>query len=143
MLESVSNRIKSFSKIHIGKKEVVEMIKNNVISDYFDLLNKVYKYFNFKEDWVIYPIEDYRGYYWFIDYENEDYGEAVIYSKNSDILNSDYYSSEIYHQRFYNKYIYRGKDYTLIIIDTHTDGNKFFAIFENSFEISKGSKVEK
>lgn len=126
------------------------MTKNNVISDYFKLLDEVYKYFDFKEDWVIYPIEDYRGYYWYIDYENNDYGEAVIYSKNSDILNSDYYSSEIHHQRFYEKYIYRGEDYTLIIIDTHTDGNKFFAIFENSFErtdcvsrIGNSKKVEK
>lgn len=108
--------------------------KKDIIYDYFNLLDEVYKYFDFKEDWVVYPLEDYRGYYWFIDKDNADYGEAVIYSKSHDIFNSDYYISEIYHQRFYDKYIYRGKEYTLIIIDTHTDGNKFFAIFENSKE---------
>lgn len=113
------------------------MKDNDIIGQYFNLLNKVYEYFNFKEDWVIYPLEDYRGYFWYIDNFNEFYGKAVLYSEEEDIINSNYYLSEIYEQRFYDKHIYRGKDYTLIFIDTHTDGNRFFAIFENSKELTK------
>lgn len=45
------------------------------------------------------------------------------------------YSNEIYTQRFLPKWVYRGKDYTMICVDTHTDGNKFLQIFDNSKEI--------
>ena len=49
----------------------------------------------------------------------------------------DNYEDEIYTQRFYQKHIYRGRDLTLIFVDTHTDGNKFFAIFDNSKEVKE------
>ena len=49
--------------------------------------------------------------------------------------NGDYYESEIYTQRFYEKHVYRGNELTLIFVDTHVDGNKFFAIFSNEKEL--------
>lgn len=48
---------------------------------------------------------------------------------------SEGYSDEIYTQCFLPKWIYRGKDYTMILIDIHTDGNRFLAIYDNKKEI--------
>ena len=47
----------------------------------------------------------------------------------------EYYSASIYTQRFLRKWVYRGKDFTLVCMDTHTDGNKFLGVFDNSKEI--------
>ena len=107
-------------------------MNSQIIEDYFKILEEVYKYFDFKEDWVVYPLEDRREYYWKI-IDNKD----VIYSINEvfDEDSEDYYQDEIYTQRFYDKHVYRGKDYTMIFVDTHVDGNSFFAIYDNTKEI--------
>jgi hypothetical protein len=104
----------------------------NIIDEYFKLLQEVYDYFEFKEDWVILPLEDRREYDWqLID------DDAVQYGNKDNILNDtgEYYEDEVYKQRFYNKWIYRAKDYTMIMVDTHTDGNRFLAIYDNLKEI--------
>lgn len=56
-----------------------------------------------------------------------------------DGFNSDgnYYVDEIYAQRFYEKWVYRGNEFTMIFVDTHMDGNKFFAVFSNDKEVKK------
>ena len=103
----------------------------NIFDKYFESLQDVYNYFGFEEDWVVLPLDNRREFYWLV---NED---DVRYGKKDDVINEtgDYYSDEIYKHRFYKKWIYRGKDYTMIMVDTHTDGNKFLAIFENSKEL--------
>lgn len=104
----------------------------DTIEQYFKLLQEVYDYFDFTEDYVIYPFEDRSNYIWFID----ELSGVVTYSKDIDSFKSgDCYSDEIYHQRFYNKWVYKGKNYTMIFVDTHTDGNKFFSVFKNNKEI--------
>ena len=104
------------------------------LDEYFKLQNEIYEYFGYKEDWVVIPIDDAREYYWWTDGDIE-----VKFAKDKQYLfddtEDDGYSNEIYHQRFLPKYIYRGKDYTMICVDTHTDGNKFLQIFDNKKEI--------
>lgn len=104
----------------------------DAINEYFKVLKEVYNYFGFKEEWVALPLDDRREFDWKIIDDVE-----IQYGKRDDILNDtgEYYSNEIYKQRFYNKWIYRGKDCTMIMVDTHSDGNKFLAIFDNSKEI--------
>jgi len=104
----------------------------NVINNYFKQLQDVYNYFGFKEDWVVYPLEDLRKYHWRI-VNNEE----VQFGAKDDITNDNgnYFVNEIYKQRFYNKWVYRGEEYTMIIVDTHTDGNKFFGIYDNLKEV--------
>jgi hypothetical protein len=103
----------------------------DIIEEYFKLLEEVYEYFGFKEDYVIFALEDRRDYEWVLIDD-----DVVQYGNREDILNDtgEYYEDEIYKQRFYNKWIYRGKDYTMIMVDTHTDGNKFLAVFDNKKE---------
>lgn len=110
----------------------------DILDKYLELQEEIYKYFGYKEDWVVIPIEDRRGYYWKLDGEGP--GE-VEYAISKDLLEDcwdDCYSDIIYTQRFLSKWIYRGKDYTMICVDTRTDGNKFLAIYSNDMEINNG-----
>lgn len=104
----------------------------DMFDNYFKLLNEIYEYFGFVEDYVVLPLDDRREYYWVIVNDSE-----VQFGNREDIINDtgNYYENEIYKQRFYNKWIYRGKEFTMIMVDTHTDGNRFLAIFDNLKEI--------
>ncbi len=104
-----------------------------MFDEYFRLQEKIYEYFGFVEDWVVLPLDDRRECFWLLIDE-----ASVQYSKNKeDIINDtgDYCEDEIYKQRFYKQWIYRGKEYSMIMVDTHTDGNRFLAIFDNIKEI--------
>lgn len=107
-----------------------------MLDEYFELQKKLHDYFGYAEDWVVIPIDDCRGCYWFVD-KNED--SFVRYAPNKEDLVDEaagnYYENEIYTQRFLPKWVYRGEEYTMICVDTHTDGNKFLQIFDNNKEI--------
>lgn len=109
----------------------------------FDKFNKtkqdLYDHVGFKEDWTVYAIDDRTDMAWTIDEDSE----RVRYALAKEVLKSDgdYYEDEIYKQRFYPKWVYRGKLMTMIIVDTHTDGNKFFAFYDNSKEVPNGPDV--
>lgn len=88
----------------------------------------LFEHVGFVEDWVVYPIEDNTNMPWcIID------GEYVKYADNMKDFESDgdFYNADVYRQRFYPKAIYEGKDLTMIFIDTHVDGMKYFAFFAN------------
>lgn len=104
----------------------------NIIDEYFKLLDEVYNYFGFVEDWTVYPLDDKREFDWII---KDDY--EVVHGAKEDVVNNTgkQYTDTIHKDRFYDKWIYRGKDYTMIMVDTHTDGNKFLSIYDNSKEI--------
>jgi len=107
-----------------------------LLDDYFKLQKEIHDHFGYVEDWVAIPLDDARDYVWKIN--GGDEGE-VIFADSIEQLNDeeagDYYSNEIYTQRFLPKWVYRSEDYTMICVDTHTDGNKFLQVFDNSKEI--------
>ena len=115
------------------------------LDDYFKLQQEIFDYFGYKEDWVTIPIDDRRDQYWIL-YENDRGGGDVIFYENEitpEVLKSGkYYENTVYTQRFLPKWIYRGEEYTMICCDTHTDGNKYLAIFDNSKEQEKMEKEE-
>ncbi len=105
-----------------------------LLDDYFKIQQQIYNYFGYKEDWVVIPIEDSTEYYWRLDGEGQ--GE-IIYAETEELLDDpagNYYVHSIYTQRFLPKWVYRADDYTMICVDTHTDGNKFLQIFDNQKE---------
>lgn len=109
-----------------------------VLDDYFKLQAEIYKYFGYEEDWVVMPINDRREFYWKLNQDNGGSGEVVFWISRKNVgkfTDDDGYTDEIYTQRFLPKYVYQGKDYTMICVDTHTDGNKFLAIYDNAKEI--------
>ena len=100
-----------------------------LIDNYNKAKEELYKHFNFKEDWVIYPIDDSTRYWWKLTKYTVIFAETLEQLLDED--SEDYYQNEIYTQRFYSKHVYEGKDLTLVFVDTHTDGMKYFQIFDN------------
>ncbi len=92
----------------------------------------LYDHVGFTEDWTVYPVDDRTSTFWFID---EDSTHVRFAKSMEDLLSDgDYFQNSIYTQRFYPKWVYRGEKMTMIFVDTHTDGNKFFAFFANAKE---------
>ena len=108
-----------------------------MIDDYFKLQEKIYKYFGYQEDWVVIPIDDRREYYWYLPEGGSEvsYWKSKELAKNKDFTDKDGYIDEIYTQRFLPKWVYKAKEMTMIVVDTHTDGNKFLAIYDNSKQL--------
>jgi hypothetical protein len=109
---------------------------DKMLDHYFVLEKLIHNYFGYVEDRVVIPIDDSRAYYW----RYPKGGDEVIFARTSNIqelIDSDgeYYSNLIYRQRFLPKWIYRGEDYTMFVVDTQTGGNKFLQIFDNSREL--------
>lgn len=107
-----------------------------LLDKYFELQKEIYDHFGYVEDWVVIPIQDCREYFWHLT--GDGHGDKVLYAieeKNLfDGTGEDVYSDDIYTQRFLPKWVYRSDDYTMICVDTHTDGNKFLSIFDNAKE---------
>ena len=94
---------------------------------YFALQKEIYDYFGYVEDWVVIPLDDRRDMIWkLVD------GNSVHYWEKGE--ETDLCEDIIYTQCHLPKWVYRGKDYTMICVDTHTDGNKFLQIFSNDKE---------
>jgi len=111
-----------------------------ILENYEETLQKLYDHVGFKPDYVVYPIDNNTDAYWYINSNND-----VCYSESLKILKNveagKYYCGSIYTQRFYNKHVYEGKNYTMIFLDTHTDGMKYFAFFDNKKKVNK-SEIE-
>lgn len=106
-----------------------------LLKKYLKKQDELFEYFGYKEDWRAIPIDSATEYYWKI-IGSEQKGH-VGFADSEEELKSEsgqYYENEIYTQRFLPKWVYRGKDYTMIVVDTHVDGNKFLQIFDNSKE---------
>ena len=106
-----------------------------MLDEYFELQEKVFAYVGYVEDWRMLPLDDCREYYWHLT--GEGHGDNVCFAKTEKELaeqDGDYYESEIYTQRHLSKWVYRGEEYTLVVVDTHTDGNQLLSVFSNSKE---------
>ena len=101
-----------------------------LLDKYNDLRQEVFDYFGYCEDWRVLPLDDARENYWRL---TED---EVLFGAEEDVRteSGDHYVNEIYRQRHLPKWVYRGADYTMVVVDTHTDGNQFLQIFDNSKE---------
>lgn len=110
------------------------------LNNYFALQQQIFDYFGYVEDWKVIPLDDSTECYWKLT-TYEDCSGYVRFSEDAVNLSEEneeqgeYYENEIYTQRFLPKWVYRGEEYTLICVDTHTDGNKFLQIFDNKKEV--------
>jgi hypothetical protein len=112
-----------------------------LLKEYFDAKKQVHDYFGYVEDWVSIPLDDATDYIWHLS--GEGHGGEVKYAVNmEDFATGNYYANEIYTQRFLPKWVYRGPEYTMVCVDTRTDGNKFLQIFDNSKELKDDPEAE-
>ena len=105
-----------------------------ILDQHLTLEKEIFEYFGYVEDWRRLPIDDAREYFWRLNGTGP--GEVGFADSEEELENEEgnYYVNEIYTQRFLPKWVYRGKDYTMICVDTHSDGNQFLQIFDNSKE---------
>ena len=107
-----------------------------LLTEYFEIQKKIYDYFGYKEDWIVIPIDDSRECYWRLLLDARGGGEVRFADTEEELENEDdnYCENEIYKCHFLPKWVYRGDEYTMVVVDTRTDGNKFLQIFDNSKE---------
>ncbi len=100
-----------------------------LLDEYLTLQKQLFEYFGYVEDWVKIPIDDARAYFWRCD------GHTVRFATTEEGLaaqsGDEYYENEVYTQRFLPRWVYEAVEYTMICVDTRTDGNKFLQIFSN------------
>ncbi len=105
-----------------------------LLDDYISSREKIFSYFGYVEDWRVLPINDTREFFWRLDGEGPGNVRFAETEEQLDDEDGDYYENEIYTQRHLPKWVYRGEEFTMICVDTHTDGNQFLQIFANSKE---------
>lgn len=114
-----------------------------LLDDYESSKKALFDFFGYVEDWVAIPIDDARKYFWRL--EGEGPGEVQFADTEQELAeeSGNYYVNEIYTQRFLPKWVYRAEGYTMVCVDTHTDGNKFLQIFDNAKERPNNGLVGK
>jgi hypothetical protein len=108
---------------------------NTLLNNYFELRNQIFAYFGYVEDWRVLPLDDSTDYYWYL--EGDGPGSVHFADSEKELKNQEgnYYVNEIYTQRHLKKWVYRGEQYTMVVVDG-TDENKFLKIFSNANERS-------
>ena len=104
----------------------------DILDNYKDIERQIHEYFGYKEDWRIFPISDETESFWSLNGEGP--GEVHLSLEECNLRLGMKTIWPIYTQRHLPKWVYRGNDYTMIVVDTQTDGNKFLAIFDNKKE---------
>lgn len=113
----------------------------NELKAFFAARQVVFDYFGYVEDWVTIPLDDATEYFWHYDENTKCVGYAATEQELRD-QDGRYYVNELYTQRFLPKWIYEGKEYTMICVDTRTDGNKYLQVFDNSKRIDVEKTIE-
>jgi len=104
-----------------------------LLNDYLTLRQRVFDYFGYVEAWRVLPFDDRREYYWRLT----DDEKSVEYGPDDPFEPEALYEDEVYTQRHLPKWIYRGSEFTMILVDTHTDFNQFLAIYDNAKEVKE------
>ncbi len=112
----------------------LELIKN-----YEEAKQKIYEHVGFEEDFVVCPLDDCTEYFWLLEDDSVSYSlikEDLSVESLDNGESEELYKDDIYTQRFYKKHVYEGKDFTMVFCDPHTDGMKWFRLFDNSKRIT-------
>lgn len=91
---------------------------------------EIFRYFGYLESWTVYPFNDATNYFWYL---NETETRVTFATNHGRLLDEDrgeYYVNEVMQKRNIPS-VYVGAEYTMILVDTHCDGNKFLQIFDN------------
>ena len=98
-----------------------------LLDQYFEIQKQIYEHFGYKENWVVIPLDDARAYFWRCDDSKVCFADTVV-----ELESGQYYENEIYTQRLLPKWVYESRDFTMICVDTRTDGNKSLRVFDNT-----------
>jgi len=100
-----------------------------ILDEYFSLQEKIYDYFGYEEEpWTVFPLDDKRTYQWMI-FKNQIFF-ADLLDEDTIKTGNTLYSGWI----ALPHWVYRGKDHTMILNDTMSNGNIFLSVFFNDLE---------
>lgn len=106
----------------------------DLVENYFKLREEVFASFDYQENWRAFPMEDRRMFLWYLDEGQVSYAKKL---RDFDERVGNYYTDEIYTYRHLKERVYRNEKYTMILVDTHMDGNILLHIFDNEKEIKE------
>jgi hypothetical protein len=98
------------------------------------LRNQIFDYFGYDESWRILPLYDARKLFWRLKGEGPGIVMSAETEEELDSADSDRNHDVIYTQRHLKKWVYRGEEYTMILVRTNSDFNEFLKIFSNANE---------
>lgn len=100
---------------------------DQLLSDYARAEKAIHAHFGYRPEWREYPVRDERGQWWFV-YKNCLYHQYKRFPHDEgNIRLGNFCKSDV-------SAVNRSDDgYTLLTLDTRTDGNKCLSIFENAF----------
>lgn len=109
-----------------------------LLDDFLELRRKIFDYFGYVEDWRVLPLDDRRGHHWMLMQHSTGSGEVAWspepFTEEAIEAGQAVFSAAIYTQRHLPKWVYRGPEHTMVVVDTNTDGNQLLMIFDNSLE---------
>lgn len=89
----------------------------------------IHQYFGYVEDWQVCPIQDHTDYYWYTR------DGIVYYGGDADTTLSVAGWHNRYGDEIIGGAVWKGEHFTMINVDTHTDGNKFLFVFDNAKQL--------
>lgn len=95
------------------------------------LTNAVYRFFGYEEDWEVFPLSDETDKHWFVT-EEEVVGSGDPMTVESVTSGWDIFGGIIYRRRSSAESVLKAGGYTMICVDTQTDGNKFLAVYDDA-----------
>lgn len=112
-----------------------------LLDNYLALQKQIFEYFGYEETWRTLPLNDNRKHYWRL----AEHAGLIRWADSPQELTTktgNSYSGGLYKDAFHLKSIYRGKGYTMVLVDTYADGNQWMAIFDNAKEIKELPETE-
>lgn len=97
-----------------------------ILRQYVEAYRAIQNYFGFAADHL--PIEDRTDVYWRLDVQR------ITSCEDEDLDSDDVYETRVWTTRELYKWVFRKKDYTMIVEDHMCDGRKTFSIFDNAKE---------
>lgn len=110
----------------------------DLVNNFFKFEEELCKAFGYTHDWRIFPIVDERENYWGLtEGEKKVCHSPLANNVGGEIDGNQCYSASVYTYRHLSKWVYRTEKYTMILMDTHCDGNIYLGIFDSSKEVKE------
>jgi len=104
-----------------------------LINNYNNAIKALYDHVGFDKDWDDFPLDNRTNMFWKVDESNN----CIYYAENMEEMHpdGDYYKDRLYRNKTCKKYEYKGKNMTMILVDTDFHGYKFSAFYDNDKEV--------
>jgi hypothetical protein len=103
----------------------------NLLKQYFKLQQEIYKYFGYVEEWQVLPIDDRTSFYWDVVIDEGSVRFSLVDPVVQELTENQLFEDELLIRPSTGS-TYHSNGYTMIAVDTRTDGNKFLAIYDNT-----------